>query len=53
MRLADVDSRALVDWNVSVDSTINRAHQQGTNLTRPEQVTGGRVELHESVGRAG
>lgn len=54
--LADADSRGLVDWNVSVDSTINRANQHGTNLTRIEkaaQVTGGRIELHESSGRAG
>jgi hypothetical protein len=35
-----------VDWSVSVDSTVNRAHQHGTNLPR---TTGGRFELHESV----
>jgi len=51
--LSQADSRGLVDWNVSVDSTINRAHQHGTNLTRPAQVTGGRIELHESAGRTG
>ena len=51
--LADADSRGLVDWNVSVDSTINRAHQHGTNLSRPEQVTGGTLELQEFAGRAG
>ena len=33
--------RAEIDWTVSVDSTINRAHQHGTNLPRAEQGTGG------------
>jgi len=40
------DSQGEVDWSVSVDSTVNRAHQHGTNLPR---TTGGRLELHESV----
>ncbi|MFF2243340.1 transposase [Arthrobacter sp. NPDC058130] len=31
---------------VSVDSTVNRAHQHGTNLPAPK----GPVDLHESVG---
>lgn len=35
----------LIDWAVSVDSTVNRAHQHGTNLGRD---TGGSVELQES-----
>ena len=47
--LAEADSRELVDWAVSVDSTINRAHQHATNLPR---VTGGPVDLHESARRA-
>ncbi len=51
--LSQGDSQELVDWNVSVDSRINRAHQHGTNLTRPTQVTGGTIELPESAGRAG
>jgi len=38
-----------VDWTVSVDATINRAHQHATNTTRPEQDTGGTVELQESA----
>lgn len=39
-----------LDWNLSVDSTINRAHQDGTNLARG---AGGPVELHESAHRTG
>lgn len=47
--LSDAQGRGLIDWAVSVDSTINRAHQHATNLTRR---TGGPGELHESVRRA-
>ena len=43
---ADAD---LIDWAVSVDSTVNRAHQHGTNLPRD---TGGTIELQESARRA-
>ena len=32
--LAQADAAGLIDWNVSVDSTINRAHQHATNLPR-------------------
>ena len=39
---ADAD---LIDWAISVDSTVNRAHQHGTNLAR---ATGVSVELHDS-----
>ena len=39
-----------VDWRVSVDATITRAHQHATNTRRPEQDTGGTVELQESAG---
>jgi transposase len=49
--LAQADAAGKVDWVVSVDATISRAHQHGTNTTRPEQDTGGSVELHESAGR--
>ncbi|MFY2789777.1 IS5 family transposase [Rhodococcus sp. KRD162] len=42
--LADADAAGKIDWNVSVDATICRAHQHSTNTTRPEQDTGGRVE---------
>ena len=44
--LTTADARGEVDWSVSVDSTVNRAHQHGTNLPR---TTGGLLELHESV----
>ena len=44
--LTTADARGEVDWAVSVDSTVNRAHQHGTNLPR---ATGGPLELHESV----
>lgn len=46
---ADADARGLVDWSVSVDSTIARAHQHATNVSRH---TGGIIELHESGARA-
>ena len=46
--LADADALGEIDWAVSVDSTINRAHQHATSLPR---VTGGPVELHESARR--
>lgn len=32
--LARADRDGDIDWKVSVDSTINRAHQHGTNLPR-------------------
>lgn len=44
--LALADAVGAVDWAVSVDSTINRAHQHATTLPR---LTGGSVELHESA----
>jgi transposase len=40
------DAAGEVDWSLSVDSSIARAHQHATNLTR---LTGGWVELHESA----
>jgi transposase len=45
--LAGADSAGLIDWNVSVDATDCRAHQHGTNTTRPEQDAGGSVESQE------
>lgn len=39
--LAQADAVGEIDWNVSVDSTINRAHQHGTNLPRGEKTTDG------------
>ncbi|QHC54319.1 hypothetical protein GSU10_00680 [Rathayibacter tanaceti] len=47
--LAQADAEGLIEWSVSVDSTIARAHQHATNLTR---VTGGFIELHEFEHRA-
>jgi len=44
--LAEADAGDHIDWAVSVDSTINRAHQHATNLPRD---TGGSVELQESA----
>lgn len=41
--VADADAVGGVDWQVSVDSTINRAHQHATNLDRvgrPAGLTG-------------
>ena len=49
--LAEADAAGQVDWNVSVDATIARAHQHAANITRPEQGTGGRVESQESTDR--
>jgi transposase len=46
---AAADAAGLVDWSLSVDSTIARAHQHATNVTRD---TGGWIELHESGDRA-
>jgi len=39
--LAMADAQGRLDWTVSVDATINRAHQHATNTTRPDQGTGG------------
>lgn len=44
LRQADAEGR--IDWSVSVDSTVNRAHQHATTLARH---TGGSVELQESA----
>jgi transposase len=47
--LTEADAAGDIDWTVSVDSTINRAHQHGTNLPRS---TGGPAELQETLDRA-
>jgi transposase len=44
--LARADAAGKIDWTVSVDSTIARAHQHATNTRRPEQDTGGDSESH-------
>lgn len=51
--LADADAADDLDRTVSVDATISRAHRHATNTTRPEQHTGGPVELRESGTRRG
>jgi transposase len=48
--LADADATGELDWTVSIDSTINRAHQHATTLPRD---TGGSVESQEPGHRAG
>lgn len=47
--LAEADADGAIDWQVSVDATINRAHQHGTNTTRPDQPTGGVFESQQSA----
>ena len=49
--MAEADAAGKIDWTVSVDSTINRAHQHGTNTTRPDQPTGGKGEPQDSSAR--
>ncbi len=49
--VAMADEVGKVDWSVSVDATINRAHQHGTNTSRPEQDTGGAIALQEKPDR--
>ena len=45
--LAEADAQGKIEWGVSVDATIARAHQHASNTTRPEQDTGGLLELQE------
>jgi transposase len=49
--LADADAEGRLDWAVSVDSTIARAHQHGTNARRDSSsrlsYTGGIAESQE------
>lgn len=47
--LAEADAAGTIDWNVSVDATINRAHQHGTNMSRDENAKKGLRELQESA----
>lgn len=44
--VAEADAAGDVDWTTSVDSTVNRAHQHATNMSRVDAPTGGGVELH-------
>ena len=45
--LAEADAEGKIEWSVSFDATIARAHQHASNTTRPEQDTGGLLELQE------
>ena len=47
--LSAAEAAEAIDWAVAVDSTIARAHQHATNVTRH---TGGWVELQQSRRRA-
>jgi len=47
--VAAADAAGMVDWSLSVDSTIARAHQHATNTTR---LTGGWIELQGFDARA-
>jgi putative transposase len=47
--LAEADAAGEIDWAVSIDSTINRAHQHATTLPR---TTGGPAKSHEPAHRA-
>lgn len=38
--LAEADAAGELDWQVAVDSTVNRAHQHATNMSRVERPTG-------------
>jgi transposase len=38
--VAEADAAGRVDWTVSVDSTISRAHQHAATLSRAEQPAG-------------
>jgi transposase len=55
--LAQADAGGQIDWQLSIDSTVSRVHQHGSNLTREVAVqlpshTGGRHELQETTGGA-
>lgn len=38
--IAEADAAGEVDWTVSVDATINRAHQHATTMSRVERPAG-------------
>ena len=42
--VAEADAAGDLDWNVSVDATINRAHQHATTLRRVEEPAGRRTK---------
>ena len=55
--LVQADDAGELDWQISIDSTVSRVHQHGSNMTREAVVelpshTGGRLELQETAVRA-
>ena len=51
--VARADAAGAVDWVVSVDSTINRAHQHATNLPRGERTDPAVEVAEDDAGSAG
>jgi transposase len=53
--IARADASGQIDWAVSVDSTISRAHQHATTLSRAEQPAGDSraARAARAAGRAG
>ena len=52
--LVKADDAGQVDWQISIDSTVARVHQHGSNITREVAAvlpshTGGRIELQETA----
>ena len=52
--LVTADGAGQVDWQISVDSTVSRVHQHGSNMTREVAAvlpghTGGPLELQETA----
>ncbi|MFI8694234.1 IS5 family transposase [Dietzia maris] len=47
--LADADAAGIINWNVSVDATIFRTHQHGTNTTRSSRSQGDRCRFTRAV----
>ena len=52
--LIQADEAGHVDWQISIDSTVARVHQHGSNMTREVAAvlpshTGGRIELQETA----
>jgi hypothetical protein len=47
--VADADAAGDLDWKVSVDSTVVRAHQHATNATRDESGPSSYTGAHPEV----
>ena len=47
--LAVADAQGRLDWAVSVDSTVVRAHQHGTNVTRDESGPSSHTGAHPAT----